>query len=47
MKKEKFESFLEKDRKEVGKKMSVKDIKIKDPDNPKKYLKAKLISFSF
>ena len=47
MKKEKFTSFPVKDRKEIEQKMVVKDIKIKDPDNPKNYLKAKWISFSF
>lgn len=47
--KDKYLSFPEKDRKNlenlVGDKFSIKDIKIKSPNNPAKLLEAKLLSF--
>lgn len=46
MRKEKFESFEEKEKELTKKEMSVSDIRIKNPDNPKALLGAKLISFS-
>ena len=47
MRKGKFESFPDEDKKKIQTEMSVIDIKIKDPDNPKNKLDAKLITFSF
>jgi len=47
MKKEKYLSFDKKERDIVKKKMSVTDIKIKDPNDTTKLIDAKLISFSF
>ncbi len=47
MRKEKYLSFPEKDRKNleelIGNKLCIKDVKIKDPNNPAKLLEAKLI----
>ncbi|HZK10770.1 MAG TPA: NgoPII family restriction endonuclease [Atribacterota bacterium] len=47
MRKDKFDTFPEDDSKnlEANKDISVKDIKIKDPNNPAKMIEAKLISF--
>jgi hypothetical protein len=49
MRKEKYDSFPSEDIKKLEntKGISVKDIKIKDPNNPAKLVDAKLISFSF
>ena len=47
MRKDKYGSFPEEDKKEIEKNSNifVKDIKIKDPNNPAKLVEAKLISF--
>jgi len=47
MKKEKFDSFPEEDKKEVRKKMNVRNVKINNPDNPKSKMDALLVSFGF
>lgn len=47
MRKEKFESFSNEDKKKVNNEMDIKNIKIKDPNSPSKLIDAKLISFSF
>lgn len=46
MRKGKFDSFDDKEKNSVTSSMNVSDIKIKDPDNPKKNIDAKLISFN-
>jgi predicted MPP superfamily phosphohydrolase len=47
MRKEKFQSFSESEKKEALKNMAVTDIQVPDPNNPSKHLDAKLISFTF
>lgn len=49
MEKEKYNSFPEEDRKRIEntKGIIIKDIKIKDPNNPQNFINSKLISFSF
>jgi hypothetical protein len=47
MKEQKFESFLDSEKKEILKNMNVSSIKISDPNNTINNLDAKLISFSF
>lgn len=47
MKKEKFNSFSEEDKKEVRKNMNMINVKINNPDNPKEKMDAVLISFDF
>ena len=48
MKKSKYLSFPEKDRKQIeASKLSISDIKIKDPNNPASRLDAKLIKVVF
>ena len=48
MKKDKYDSFPKEDRQrlESNKALSVKDIEIKDPNNPAKQLDSKLIAFN-
>ena len=49
MEKEKYDSYPSKDKKNIekNKEIIIKDVKIKDPNNPKNMINAKLISFSF
>ncbi len=47
MRKEKFESFPPKDKEDANNRLILGEITIKDPNDPKKNVEAKLISFNF